>query len=81
MEDSCIVANEALLYLINSIPKDVEGIQKEMRESFCEAQDWLHTLYGQLQAEREKTMAILKQNEIVIKAPEKPDQIELVAND
>lgn len=68
MEQCCVVANEALLYLINSLPKDVEGPQKEMREAFCEAQDWIHTLYGNLTAEREKAMEALKANE-TIKAP------------
>jgi hypothetical protein len=67
MEESCVIANEALLFLIHSIPKDVEGAQKEMREAFCEAQDWIHTLYGTLTSEREKAVEAMKVNETIRK--------------
>jgi hypothetical protein len=59
MEKACIVANEAILFLIRSIPKDAEGDKGEMRASLCEAQDWIHTLYAELKEARAKAMETL----------------------
>jgi hypothetical protein len=59
MEQMCEVANEALLFLIRSIPKDADGDKGEMRRAFCDAQDWIHTLYAELQEQREAAMKTL----------------------
>jgi len=62
MEEACEAANLALYLLIRALPSDIDGEKGEMRACFCEAQDWLQTLYAELKAEKDKAMEECKKN-------------------
>lgn len=62
MEEACEAANVALYILIRCLPSDIDGEKGEMRACFCEAQDWLQTLYTELKAEKDKAMEEVKKN-------------------
>ena len=62
MEEACEAANLALYVLIRSLPADIGGEKGEMRACFCEAQDWLQTLYLEMKAEKDKAFEEIKKN-------------------
>ena len=62
MEEACEAANLALYVLIRSLPADIDGEKGEMRACFCDAQDWLQTLFLELKAEKDKAMEEVKKN-------------------